>query len=132
MKLFQNQRLRRYYTQKESSTAPHDTVTLAGGGQLHGVDLPHTGAAVLITVSPTAVALFAEPPEGSIRNVWRVSVDDLAVLGDRVRVFLSPRDTGPMRTVAEITRAAATDLGVKPGSEHFAALKATELSVSPL
>jgi len=30
MKLFQNQRLRRYYTQKESSTAPHDTVTLAG------------------------------------------------------------------------------------------------------
>ncbi|MFL6180876.1 MAG: ABC transporter ATP-binding protein [Actinomycetes bacterium] len=110
----------------------NDTVTLEGGGQLHAVDLPRIGAAVLITASPTAVAVFAEPPGGSIRNVWRVSVDDVAMLGDRVRLFLTSRDSGPQRTAAEITRAAAADLGVEPGSEHFAALKATELSVSIL
>ena len=87
---------------------------------------------MLITVSPTAVALFAEPPVGSVRNVWRVSVDDATVLGDRVRLWLRSLDSGPNRTVAEITRAAAADLGAEPGSTHFATLKATELSVSPL
>ena len=114
------------------TVASHDVVTLEGGGQLQAVDLPDAGSAVLVTASPTAVALFAEPPAGSIRNVWSVSVDDMAILGDRVRLFLDSQGPGPRRTVAEITRAAADDLGVELGSAHFAALKATELSVSPL
>jgi molybdate transport system permease protein len=114
------------------TVASHDSVSLEGGGMLHAVDLPPEGSAVLVTASPTAVALFAEPPAGSIRNVWGVSVDDVAILGDRVRLSLDSRGPGPRRAVAEITRAAASDLAVAPGSVHFAALKATELSVSPL
>jgi molybdate transport system permease protein len=114
------------------TVSSHDTVALEAGGQLHAVGLPPLGATVLVTASPTAVALFAEPPAGSVRNVWPVSVDDVVVLGDRVRLFLTSGDRGPSRTVAEITRAAAADLGVQPGSAHFAALKATELTVSPV
>jgi molybdate transport system permease protein len=110
----------------------HDLVALEGGGELHAVDLPQVGSDVLVTVSPTAITLFAERPSGSARNVWRVSVDDLSVLGDRVRVFLSAGSEGPTKTVAEITPAARADLAVAPGSVHFATLKATELSVSPL
>ena len=111
-----------------------NTVQLNDGGLVHAVDLPQMGAAVLVTVSPTAVALFSERPTGSLRNVWPTTVDDVSILGDRVRVFLSPASptaNAPPQTAAEITRGAAGDLGLTPGASVFAAVKATELTVSP-
>ena len=107
-------------------------IGLDGGGALSGVDLPAPGTPVMVTVSPSAIALFQVPPRGSLRNVWGADVDDVAVLGDRVRVVLSAAGEGPRRTVAEITRAAATELGVRPEQRLFAAVKATELTVSPI
>jgi molybdate transport system permease protein len=112
--------------------ASNDAIALEEGGYLHAIELPPVGSDVLVTASPTAVTLFSDRPSSSARNVWRVSVDDVSVLGDRVRVFLSRKSDGPSHTVAEITPAAAADLGVAPGSVHFATLKATELSLSPL
>lgn len=106
-------------------------IVLDGGGSINGVDVPAVGTPVLVTVSPSAVALFEDPPGGSMRNVWIADVDDVAILGDRVRVVLSSTE-GPQRTVAEITRAAATELGVRPDLRLFAAVKATELTISPL
>jgi molybdopterin-binding protein len=107
-------------------------IALDSGGQLQGVGLPSPGSPVLVTTSPTAVGLFSASPTGSVRNVWEARVEDVVVLGDRVRVTLIAQHSGPRRTVAEITRAAAAELGVRAGSHHFLALKATELTVSPL
>jgi molybdopterin-binding protein len=108
-----------------------ERITLDGGAAVHAVDLPVVGTHVLVTVSPTAVALFSSPPAGSARNVWTAQVDDVTVLGDRVRVVLAGAGDGPTRTVAEITAAASDELGVRPGSRLVVALKATELTVSP-
>ena len=109
-----------------------DRIRLDGGGVVHAVDLPAVRTPVLVTASPTAIALFVQPPGGSLRNVWNAEVGDVTVLGDRVRVLLVGVGDAPQRAVAEITTAASDELGVRPGARVVAALKATELTVSPL
>lgn len=65
--------------------------------------------AVLATVAPAAIALHHSGPEGSPRNRWVTEVQLLDLLGDRVRVRLAP----PLDLVAEITPAAAAELGLR-------------------
>lgn len=67
------------------------------------------------------------PPGGSPRNAWPLQVVDLDRLGGRIRVHL----TGPVSLVAEITPAAAAELGLAPGGSMWAAVKATEVAVYP-
>jgi molybdopterin-binding protein len=100
---------------------------------LHAVELPPTGAHVLATASPTSITLFPKPPTGSARNAWEATVQAVGVLGDRVRVtFVATNpDAGPHETVAEVTRDAARELAISQGSTVFAAIKATDLSISP-
>ena len=109
-----------------------DRIRLDGGGVVHAVDLPAVRTPVLVTASPTAIPLFVQPPGGSLRNVWNAEVGDVTVLGDRVRVLLVGVGDAPQRAVAEITTAASDELGLRPGARVVAALKATELTVSPL
>ena len=52
------------------------------------------------------------------------SIDDE---GDRLRVRLE----GDLAIVAEITPGAGTDLALAPGSEVWASVKATEVSIYP-
>lgn len=104
-------------------------VALAGGGTLHVADADATGP-VAVTVHPRAVALHpGEPgdPGGSARNRWPATVTHVTDLGDRVRV----RIAGPPDLVAEVTRAAAAELGLRPGRAVVATLKATEPVVAP-
>jgi molybdate transport system ATP-binding protein len=85
----------------------------------HPVDGP-----VLVTFSPSAVTLNAERPTGSARNRWPARTHLLVPTGDTLRVHLRHPDL-----VAEITPAAAAELGLAPGSEVWASVKATEVDV---
>ncbi len=85
---------------------------------------PHTGP-VFATIAPSAVALHRTEPSGSPRNHWKARITDLDLLGDRVRVALA----GPIDLVAEITPAAAADLGLQEGQDAWVAVKATEVVV---
>lgn len=82
---------------------------------------------VLVTIHPRAVSLFPVRPEGSPRNVWRAEVGGLEPGLDRIRVLLQ----GPLPVVAEVTPSAVQQLGLAPGVEVWAAVKATEIQVAP-
>ncbi len=82
---------------------------------------------VLVSIHPRAVSLHPRRPDGSPRNAWEATVDDIEVLGDRVRVQLA----APLPITVEITPGAARDLGLASGSRVWAAVKATEIGVEP-
>jgi molybdate transport system ATP-binding protein len=82
---------------------------------------------VLAIVRPAAVALHRREPEGSPRNVWRTTVDDLEGDASRVRVRLR----APAGLVAEVTPAAVGELGLAPGASVYATVKATDVAVYP-
>ena len=77
---------------------------------------------VFVAFPPSAVALFAERPTGSPRNTWPAEVAAVTRHGDSLRIEL----TGPIRAAADVTPAAAVDLGLVTGSRVWATLKATE------
>jgi molybdate transport system ATP-binding protein len=82
---------------------------------------------VFALVHPRSVSLYADPPHGSPRNVWRGKATSLDSIGDRVRV----RVEGPVTLVAEITNAALADLGLVGGEEVWVSFKASEVDVYP-
>ncbi|WP_425558798.1 TOBE domain-containing protein [Catenulispora subtropica] len=105
--------------------ARRDIVTLPGGFTLTTSE-PCEGPA-FVAFPPTALALHPERPDGSPRNVWSATVAGLQRHGDHLRIQLS----GPLDTTADITPAAAAALRLEPGSQVWAALKATETRVYP-
>lgn len=85
---------------------------------------PHEGAA-FCTFAPAAVSLHPQRPVASPRNVWRGTVTGLTPHGDAVRVALH----GGLPLLADVTPAAVADLGLRPGVEVWASVKATEVHV---
>ncbi|HEX6872014.1 MAG TPA: ABC transporter ATP-binding protein [Micromonosporaceae bacterium] len=104
-----------------------------GAGHLVTVDSVAVAAAesvdgpAFVAFAPSAVALHRQPPEGSPRNTWSAVVAGLERHGDMVRVRLD----GPLPAAADITSAAAADLGLAPGTPVWAAVKATETHAYP-
>ncbi len=96
-------------------------VSLDDGGTLVAAGAPH--GRVVLSVPPSAIALHAERPEGSPRNIWAARVTDLEPTGPAVRVRLD----GPPAATALITPEAVRDLGLTPGSSVWASVKATEV-----
>ncbi len=94
--------------------------------ELQGADTVISGP-VLVTISPSAVALHPHRPEGSPRNTWATTVEAVEPLGDIVRVTLG----GPVPLVADVTPAAAVALTLAPGRSVWASLKATEIRLDP-
>jgi len=86
----------------------------------------HAGE-VLAIVPPNAVVLHNARPEGSARNVVDGTIVAVDHLGERVRVRLS----GAVPIVAEVTPQAVGALGLREGRRVWAAVKATEIDVSP-
>ena len=76
---------------------------------------------------PEAVLLTVERPTGSARNQWRGTVRSVVPHGAAVRVHLD--SVGPGGLIADVTPASATALGLVPGREVWAAVKATEVTV---
>jgi molybdate transport system ATP-binding protein len=100
-------------------------VELPAGGALTVAE-PAQGE-VFAVVHPRTVALSRQRPDGTPRNVWPLRAQDVDLQGDRVRVRLA----GAVSIVAEVTPSALAELGLADGSEVWAAVKATEISVYP-
>jgi molybdate transport system ATP-binding protein len=83
---------------------------------------------VFVTFSPAAVALHRDRPTGSPRNAWPATVAALEAHGQTLRVTLD----GPVPLQADVTAAAVSDLGLAPGEQVWAAVKATETRAYPL
>lgn len=106
--------------------AARDGTVTAEGMELQ-VAVPGLRGSVLLSIHPRAISLARERPVGSQRNVWSTTVEVVEDLGDRVRVL-----TGrPLPLTAEITRGAARDLELAPGTPVWVAIKATEIVVTP-
>ncbi|MFF5082770.1 ABC transporter ATP-binding protein [Actinoplanes sp. NPDC000266] len=101
------------------------TVELSGGFTLTANETVHGPA--FVAFPPAAVALFPERPEGSPRNTWPATLADMQRNGDNLRVRLD----GPISVAADITPAAAAQLGLAPGRPLWAAVKATETRAYP-
>ncbi|MFI7211258.1 ABC transporter ATP-binding protein [Micromonospora maritima] len=91
-----------------------------GGLALTTVDTVHGEA--FVAFPPAAVALHPTRPEGSPRNVWPATVTGVQRHGDNLRVQLA----GPVEVAADVTPAAAAQLGLRPGQPVWAAVKAAE------
>jgi molybdate transport system ATP-binding protein len=98
---------------------------LPQGGRL--VTAEHMSGDAFAAVAPQAVAIHRAHPEGSPRNVWPATVADVEVNRDRAQVHLD----GVVPLVAEVTPSASTELGLRPGLEVWASVKATEVTTYP-
>lgn len=112
-------------------------VTLLRGNASNGVITCDT-AGTLITstnlsgpvvaiIRPQAISLHTNKPEGSARNVWHTEITQVDAHHDQVRVTLA----GPPPLTAAITPAAVAELGLVPGQQIWASLKATDIAVHP-
>jgi len=106
-------------------SASHGTISTPSGAQVVSAD--SVDGPAFAVIAPHSVALYPAHPEGSPRNVWPAVVSDIDRLADRVRVRL----VGEVPLVAEVTPGAIADLGLRPGVEVWATVKATEVSVYP-
>jgi molybdate transport system ATP-binding protein len=100
-------------------------VTLDGGGSLVGAH--HENGPSFVSFRPSSVTLHRRRPDSSARNTWPVTVEALEQQGDTVRVALAGRPD----VAADVTPLAVAELGLEPGAQVWAALKATETEVYP-
>ncbi|MCO8270604.1 ABC transporter ATP-binding protein [Actinoplanes sp. TRM 88003] len=101
--------------------ASGSTVRLPGGFDL--VTAAEESGEVFVAFPPSAVALYPSRPDGSPRNTWPATVSTVSRQGDALRIELG----GPIPVAADVTPAAAVHLGLEPGRELWATVKATEV-----
>ncbi|MEU6846590.1 ABC transporter ATP-binding protein [Streptomyces sp. NPDC046716] len=83
---------------------------------------------VFVTFPPTAVTLYRDRPAGtSARNLWRCEVAGMETHGDQIRADL----TGELPLAAGLTTVAAAELGLHPGAEVWATVKAAQTHAYP-
>lgn len=86
-----------------------------------------TGQPGVAVFPPSAVAVFLSEAHGSPRNSFPVTITDLEPHGDAIRV----RAGAGGRLGADITMAAAADLGLVPGMRVYFVLKAGAVAIYP-
>lgn len=115
-----------------AGTADGDGLVAVDGTRIAGLLDPTCAAGdpAVAVFQPTAVAVHVTEPTGSPRNHLRVTITELEPRGATVRVHAAPT-TGVSGLLAEITVAAAADLGLQPGDGVYYVVKATEVSIYP-
>jgi molybdate transport system ATP-binding protein len=98
-------------------------VRLDGGGVVAVSE--ETAGPVFAAVRPESVALYLSRPEGSPRNVWPARLVGATPHGTSVRCELA----GEVPLAADVTATAFAELGLAPGSEVWAVVKASEVAV---
>ncbi|WEV29355.1 ABC transporter permease [Streptomyces sp. 71268] len=99
----------------------------AGAAEQVGAEAVGEAGPALAIFGPEAVSLHRERPSGSPRNVWPGRVREITAVGSRLRVALGSERVPDL--VAEITPAAAVELGLAEGTAVWASVKATEVTV---
>ncbi|MGY2127961.1 ABC transporter ATP-binding protein [Blastococcus sp. SYSU DS0617] len=99
------------------------SVRLDGGGEVTVAE--EVAGPVFAAVRPESVALYLARPEGSPRNVWPLRLAGAVPHGTTVRCELE----GEVPLVADVTAAAFAELGLVPGAQVWAAVKASEVAV---
>jgi molybdate transport system ATP-binding protein len=84
---------------------------------------------VYVAFRPAAVSLFVHRPDGSPRNLWAGRIAALEPHGDGVRVEIAEAPDPRSSILAEITPSAVTALELVPGSDVWAAVKASDIEV---
>jgi len=82
------------------------------------------GDPAVAVFSPAAVAVYAQEPHGSPRNVFAVTLSEIEARG--ATVLVRAADTG---LAAEVTPAAVADLVLEPGIRVSFVVKATEVRI---
>jgi molybdate transport system ATP-binding protein len=106
-----------------AGTGEGRTVRLDAGGVVAVAE--EVAGPVFAAVRPESVALYLARPEGSPRNVWPVRLTGATPHGGTVRCELE----GEVPLVADVTATAFAELGLAPGAEVWAAVKAAEVAV---
>ncbi|WP_455428622.1 TOBE domain-containing protein [Klenkia terrae] len=106
-------------------TASGTTVALDGGGEV-AVAEPAQGP-VLVAVRPETVSLYLSRPDGSPRNVWPATLAGATPHGSTVRCDLA----GAVPLTADVTATAFAEMGLVPGAQVWASVKASEVAVYP-
>jgi molybdate transport system ATP-binding protein len=105
----------------------HDGVLTTGDGTRVIVADAAPGPAYAV-IRPHSITLTRGAPNAtSARNTWPGTIVDVDRLGARARVGID----GPLPLTAEITIAALDDLGLRPGDDVHASIKATDIEVAP-
>jgi molybdate transport system ATP-binding protein len=104
-------------------TGEGSRVRLEGGGVVAVAE--ETTGPVFAAVRPESVALYLSRPDGSPRNVWRARLVGATPHGGTVRCELA----GEVPLVADVTATAFAELGLAPGAEVWATVKASEVAV---
>ena len=105
--------------------AEQRAIVLENGRRLVAADpVPERGD-VFAVIPPRAVALHRALPEGSPRNVWEGTVEDLDVIGNHVRAHVS----GELPIIAEVTPGAVASMHLDDGGPVFVSVKAVEIEV---
>jgi len=104
-------------------TAEGRTVRLEGGGVVAVAE--EASGPVFAAVRPQSVALYLTAPHGSPRNVWPARLVAATPHGATVRCELA----GEVPLIADVTATAFAELGLVPGAEVWATVKASEISV---
>ncbi|KGH47057.1 ABC transporter ATP-binding protein [Modestobacter caceresii] len=100
-------------------------VALDGGGTVAVAE--DVGGPVFVAVRPESVALYLQRPVGSPRNVWPLRLAAATPHGSVVRCDLA----GEVPLTADVTATSFAELGLAPGAEVWASVKASELTVYP-
>ena len=90
-----------------------------------------TGEPAVAVFPPAAVAVFADRPHGSPRNVVPVRLAAVEPHGDLVRLRAAGGPDWAEGLAADVTPAALVDLPAEPGAELWFAVKATEVAIHP-
>ncbi|MGH3694783.1 MAG: sulfate/molybdate ABC transporter ATP-binding protein [Pseudonocardiaceae bacterium] len=107
-----------------SGTATAGGLRADDGTELFGlIDSTVEGSAAVAVFTPAAVAVYVDPPKGSPRNVISDRVEVLEPNGTLVRV------RGAAGLAADITPAAAVELGLRTGGAVWFVVKAAEVAV---
>ena len=104
-------------------TGEGSRVRLDGGGVVAVAE--ETAGPVFAAVRPESVALYLSRPDGSPRNVWPATLVGATPHGGIVRCELA----GEVPLVADVTATAFAELGLAPGAEVWATVKASEVAV---
>jgi molybdate transport system ATP-binding protein len=103
-----------------AGTAGLTHVELDGGGEVVSTDIAEGAVAVSVYPWEIAIEPANEQPHGSAQNRLAVELLSMTTIGNRVRLGLA----GPQPLAAEITQAAAEQLGLRAGATVTASWKA--------